>query len=282
MTSNVPAPAAKTIYDDLDPTQDLSRVNGDPIFGFYPKPEAKTKSFLLEFAKAPEHWKSSEAHSTVPYPEFDRAITSADIENLTKAAASQEVFASSPRLSAAVMGSTKAFTEITKQEFAKAHIEAIQQPQCAGFFAVVAMGRVLKDLSQSFGHNSITSPGNFAARTAHPELLTQIGLLASVAYNLKVANPSDFLMSAQFFRANEWEKAPLTAEEVLAIPFVLGELAEVYAEVEHDLGRHAESCAKKLESAGYHDVAAYIHKDLALKAEASKPQRKHEDPGLGM
>ena len=276
MTSNAPAPAAKTIYDGLDPAQDLSKINGDPIFGFYPKPAEKTKSFLFEFVgRSPNQCK--EPRSKIPYPEFDRAITFDDIENLKKATASQEIFASSPRLSVAVMTSTMAFADVTKQEFAKAYVEAIQQPQCAGFYAIIAMSRKVMDVKDSLGIGYVG-----LERTEYPDLSRQIQELSSVAYSLKNANPSDFLTSGQYFRAGAWESAPLTAEELLAMPFVLGEMQDVYAEIEHDLGRHAESCAKKLESAGYPDVAAYIHKDLALKAEVSKPQRKHEEPGLGM
>jgi hypothetical protein len=281
MTSNAPAPA-KTIYEGLDPTKDLSRVNGDPIFGFHPKIHDVPKSFLFDYAHSDRSGKGDHKDpiSKLPYPQYDRAVTLDDIAGLQKAAANQEIFITSKRLSAAVMNSTRAFPEISKQDFAKAYVAAIQQPQCAGFYAVIAMGRHVVNARESAG---IGFGGvNVAKREEYPELNKQVSELASVAYNHANSNPSNFLMSGQYFRAGDWEKAPLTADEILAMPFVLGEIPEVYAEVEHDLGRHAESCAKKLESAGYPEIAAYITQKFELDAVASKPQRKHEDPGFGM
>jgi hypothetical protein len=275
MTSIKPSPESAKIYEGLDPTQDLSKVNGDPVFGFYPRPEAKTESFLIAFAKRSPN-KCTDNYSKTPYPEFDRAITIDDLENLKAAAAGQEIFVSSPRLSAAVMNSSQAFSDVTKSEFAKAYVSAIQQPQCAGFYALVAISRRLSDVRVELGINGVS-----ASKPDHP-LTAQMVALASVAYNLKDSNPSDFVMSGQYFRAAAWEAAPLTADEVLAMPFVLGEMPEVYAEVEHDLGRHAESCAKKLESAGHPEISAFITKKFELEADVTKPQRKHEDPGLGM
>jgi hypothetical protein len=277
MTSIKPNPEIAKIYEGLDPTQDLSKVNGDPVFGFYPRPEAKTESFLIAFSKRSPN-KFTDFRSKIPYPEFDRAITIDDLENLKAAAAGQEIFVSSSRLALSVMNSSKAFSDVTKSEFAKAYVEAIQQPQCAGFYALVAISRRLSDVRGELGLPGVSVLGNnpdnqFTARMVE---------LASVAYNLKDSNPSDFVMSGQYFRAAAWEAAPLTADEVLAMPFILGEIPEVYAEVEHDLGRHAESCAKKLESAGYPEISAYITKKFELEAEVTKPQRKHEDPGLGM
>lgn len=275
MTSIKPNPEIAKIYEGLDPTQDLSKVNGDPVFGFYPRPEAKTESFLIAFSKRSGN-KFTDFRSKIPYPEFDRAITIDDLENLKAAAAGQEIFVSSPRLSAAVINSSQAFSDVTKSEFSKAYVEAIQQPQCAGFYALVAISRRLNDVRVELGIDGV-----IPSKPDHP-LTAQMVSLASVAYNLKDSNPSDFLMSGQYFRAAAWEAAPLTADEVLAMPFVLGEMPEVYAEIEHDLGRHAESCAKKLESAGYPEIAAYITQKFELEAEVTKPQRKHEDPGLGM
>jgi hypothetical protein len=159
----------------------------------------------------------------------------------------------------AIMSLSKAFSEVSRKDFSIAYLKAAEQPGALATFALVALGAVS------------LSTGDELDKTKYTNLLME-----------KLwGEKGEFLISAKEFTVNEFASNPLTVDEIKALPFLLGHHQEVYAEVEHNHGAHAEACATKLRAAGYDFAADRILENRVQKV--VKPARERDDePSFGM
>lgn len=241
---------------------------GEEIFGFFKRPVHP----LFD----PESIKIKTIHDYIhdgvkaihkPYLEFGGEVNVSLIETLTDLAARQEItLLGSIR---AILKSETAFEHVSKQEFSQAMIAAIQQPECAGYYAFNAIGRKYADSQKN-------APLTFLETDVTGARLADI---------LIITGRSGFLLSGEEFRTGVFKADPFTVDEIKAMPYLMGVVHDLYATADVDYSAHLKSTARKLVSAGFKTEAnLMIDVDVEKRLEAAKPTRRvvdHESDGPG-
>jgi hypothetical protein len=267
---SLPEIPPNSIYSGKNPaTSNL--LDGEPAeFGIYPE-EQSYNSVVSAFFIKNRKYITDQKRTNNPDPVLEVPITKKDLVGLEFDAVSGDYQMFSAKPIKCIMDSPNAFSEISRKEFVSAYLKAAEQPQTVGFFAMTALTSVYA--------KNIMETNNFEHQD---EEMKKRGLFIDRIYNLKSDSfRGNFMFSAKEFTVNEFAQKPLTVEEIKAIPFLTGLYNEIYAEVEHNHGVHAQACADKMRSAGHDILAEAI--ELNIPARASKPVRKHGDdlsPGM--
>lgn len=249
-----------SFYHGLDQTKAHLTPEDPPEFGIYPK-EQRHHSLITEYVIA-----NRDVFNRVGYgeytrkaPDLKRPINSYDIQGLSLDAVSGDNTMFKDKGLKTIMSLPSSFLEISKKDFAAAYLKAAEQPGALATFALTALGAV-----------SMSDPDD-TKRLKYMELM--VGKLWG--------NKGEFLTSAKEFTVNEFASNPLTVDEIKALPFLLGHHQEVYAEVEHNHGVHAESCVTKLRTAGY-DFAANLIVENQVQKEVKASRSLVDEASFGM
>lgn len=257
------------IYGALDVTQDHPDVYGDPFFGVYAKPAGEPHKLGV---RANFSWVADLSTVEKKSPvKFNASIDQGDLKSLTESMSRQDILLFNGRMIGAALKSEHSFVDVSKEDLAKAIYEGFQTPQGAVYAALSAMA-------------SVTFPASKGALITE---VTETSRIAGVAYGLSkndFEGVTGFCISAQEFRSGDFSANPLTADEIRAIPALIGFYKEVYdiAGLDHDYASHAVSVTKKLQDAGFPVLAAGIAKLNNIELKAERPVRKHDlDDGPG-
>lgn len=247
-------------------------IQGEPAeFGIYPAGQP-FNSVVTSFFKKHKSFINERFASSKASPVLDTPITKMDLSGLAIDAVSGNYQMFTVKSVRYILNSPNAFTEVSKKEFANAYLNAVEQPQVIGVFALTA-------LSSAY---SLKHKENKQVNSLSEEMVAKFNLLISRAYNFAGDfHRGNFMFSSKEFTVSEFAQNPLTVEEIKALPFLTGLYNELYAEVEHNHGVHAEACAAKMRSAGHDTLADTI--ELNNPAKVTKPVRKHDDdlsPGM--
>ncbi|MBI6883204.1 hypothetical protein [Pseudomonas putida] len=264
------------IYQGLDTSVDHPDIHGDAFFGVYRKGEEiiahlASDDDLFEYQRSAESLKGKTPVS------YKGTVTQEGVETFRSAILNQDVKAFRGRYVQAIFNTPDAFDGVSKEGFAKVFIEAIQSPQAAAFAVVGSMMAVAHSIRLN---NLLPGIGP----------LSEGGRLATIAYGFGSNSFDDasvapskprvgFLASTQELRLGGFEKNPLTADEIKAIPYLTGFYADLYEAAGVDLSAHAASVTKKLNDAGYTNIAGELAKrhNVELKAEAPARKYSHDD-----
>lgn len=193
--------------------------------------------------------KSPIVHGTTP---FTRALTVEDM-GLMRSSILSRSLAVNPDLIRFIGSSPVAFTgDVSKDQFLISIIDAIQQPEVAGFYAHVSLALVYGELEPSDSRSEM------------------LGKISNFIYEMG-EKPS-----GQSFTQGDFASTPLTAEEIRAIPYATGYLPEAYDLVEHGLEKHSRAVARKLASAGMNLQAETVLRRTE-EVPVTKRTRAHED-----
>lgn len=193
--------------------------------------------------------KSPIVHATSP---FARALTVEDMDLMRSAILSRSLDVN-PDLIRFIGSSPVAFTgDVSKDQFMIGVIDAIQQPEVASFYAHISLALVLGELERSSSRSEM------------------LGKFADSIFELRGKS------LGQSFVTGDFASAPLTAEEIRAIPYVTGYLPEAYDLVEHGLDKHFKPVARKLAAAGM-DIQAEAVLRRMQESPGVKRTRAHED-----
>lgn len=231
---------------------------GEEIFGFFKRPvhpRFDLESIQIKTIHNYIHDGVKAIHQ--PYLEFGGEVSVSLIETLTDLAARQEI----TLLGAvrAILKSETAFEHVSKQDFSRAMIAAIQQPECAGYYAFNAIGRKYADIQKN-------APLTFIETDVTGARLSDI---------LIITGRSGFMLSGEEFRTGVFEAEPLTADEIKAVPYLMGVVQDLYATAGVDYSAQLKSTARKLASAGFETEAnLMIDVDVERRLKASKPTRR--------
>jgi hypothetical protein len=263
---NKPIISKDSIYEYSNRT--APRVSGEPDeFGIYEKGQPYD-SVLTRYLHEYKDFIKKNKNTNAPLPLFEKALIGNDVLALDLDAISGNYEMFTVRPLKALMDSPKAFSIISKQAFAQRYIDAVEQPKALGMFVLMAI-----TTAYSIRTKSTEYPENKEVYDQQSPLIDRLcGMGSSFRGN--------FLLSAKEFTINEFASNPLTVDELKAIPYLLGFHKEVYAEVKHNHGVHAQACAAKMRAAGHDVVADAI--ELNNPDKAVKPVRKHDDLSPGM
>lgn len=256
-----------SIYESSDRALPFLK-DGEPAeFGVYHKGQP-FNSVVTEFFQQNQELIKNQRFTGKPNPVCEAPITKNDLAGLDFDAISGNYQMFTAKAVKLIMDSPKAFSEVSKKEFATAYLKAAEQPRALGMFAIIA-------LSNLYAKNTkgTTALEEFAAQET-------VGKLATKVWNISDSYRGQYLLSAKEFTVKEFAANPFTVEELKALPFLLGQHKEVYAEVKHDHAIHAQSCAEKLRSSGFGVAADVVLENAPEKA--VKPVRKHDDLSPGM
>lgn len=267
-----PSSNPTSIYDGLDVNRDHPDVFGDPVFGVYHKRKLEAPFQLMKldgyFDRYPvERFVVSGTYKDVPHnpranfdPElvFKGTIDRNHLAEMNEAILNQTMGSSSPRAIASIMKSETAFSEVSKKEFAESFLSAIQAPQAVPFSAVLALSHAVK------------------AGEIVRELGREQASLADMVWALGESHHRNkgFLLSGKEFTTGAWASNPLTADELRALPYVVGVYREVYDEVGQNHAAHAKSLVGKVVAAGFPSAAKFIAELIVVEHSAKKPARR--------
>ena len=258
-----------SIYESSDRALPFLKDGEPEEFGVYHKGQP-FNSVVTEFRHQHKAFFIDQKFTDKPNPVLETPITRNDLVGLDFDAISGNYEMFTIKTVKSIMDSPKAFSEVSKKEFVTAYLEAAEQPRAIGLFSLSALCSV-------YAKNNKENP----SLDRDNSILKKFGLLIDRFYNLKSESfRGNYLFSAKEFTVNEFSSAPLTVEEIKALPFLVGLHKEIYAEVEHNHGVHAEACAAKMRSAGHELLAEAIE---LSNPKVAKPVRKHDDdlsPGM--
>ncbi|WP_338924931.1 hypothetical protein V0M98_35520 (plasmid) [Pseudomonas silesiensis] len=232
---------------------------GEEIFGFFkrvpPNPPLDPSSIHLKAFDTFEH--DGVKAIRHQHLQFEGQIDAGLIKTLTDLASRQEITLLG--VIRAILKTETAFEQISKQEFSRAMIAAIQQPECAGYYAFNAIGRKYADIQKN-------APLTFNETGVTGARLSDI---------LIITGRSGFMLSGEEFRTGAFEAEPFTAEEVKALPYLMGVVPDLYANAGVDYSAQLKSTARKLATAGFETEAnLMIDVDVEKGLKASKPTRR--------
>jgi hypothetical protein len=227
---------------------------GEEVFGFYKRGAAARISYIEEL------WSHEEVFDGKPTGTrtqmfYDGVVTQEVIDNLTSLASRQLI--SFIHALEVILKSPTAFKKIPKEAFCIAMANAIQQPSCAGYYAFNALAKKVTGERRHYEIKDKTT-------------LEVIDRLTQVCYQNDCRGI--FLLSGEELRTGVFKADPFTSEEIKAIPFLLGFLPEVYACAGQNYSACRDSCARKLNSAGFTTEANLIQ-DVAVE-KLIKPKTK--------
>lgn len=263
------SPKPGSIYYGLDNSIDHPSVNGDPFFGVYTKRSDGSGKFVTadDFS-----WKADSNFTGGRVAEkYLKVLEPQDLSAIRDSLVSHSVLTMNASFVRAILNTPEAFSKVSKAEFAKAYLDGIQAPQAAPMAALSGMAHLA-----SVKHKQL-----------HPEeqtRATEMIRIAAIYYGVDDhTRPKKLCISSQEFRIGAFEANPLTADEIKAIPYLGGALREVYELSGQDHSIHASSVVKKMQDAGFNDVASEMVARHDLELKMSKPVRKHDlDDGPGL
>lgn len=260
------------IYQGLDTSVDHPDIHGDPFFGIYRGSDHRI-DHLTSDDDLFEYVRSTESVIGKAPVSYKGVVNEKGVEEFTSAILNQDVKAYRGKYIQAILNTPDAFDGVSKDDFARAFIKAIQSPKAAAFAAVGSMMAI---------HHSL--------KLAPLPGVSESGRLATIAYGFGSNSFDDasvtpskprvgFLASTQELRLGGFEKNPLTADEIKAIPYLSGFYADLYEAAGVDLSAHAASVTQKLNDAGYTNIAGDLAKrhNVELKAEAPARKYSHDD-----
>jgi hypothetical protein len=267
-------PATNGIYKGLNRAVDHPTAHGDAFFGVYLREKPEERHPFKASDENFEYTAPDAAGIRTPLI-YLRPVEKSDLDVLRSSLMNPGFSMFSSEILRAVMNSLSETTPVTRQEFAKAFVDAIQTPQGATFTAAAALSLIAtepKDHHAPRFHEPVRS------LYTEGEWLSQIGTGST-----KEHYGGKFAVSAQIFRVDEFSKSPLTADEIKAIPALAGFYADAYQEVGQDHSAHALSVTNKLRDAGFPNVAANIAKRHGIEIKVEKRTKPISyDGGLGM
>jgi len=164
-----------------------------------------------------------------------------------------------------ILDTEAAFDEgYSKKQLAKAFVASVEQPGAAGGFALYEIAR-----GGIHAHKIKTNAGE----------VPDDGIGHKYADSI-YADRKGYLVSAAEFRSGIFKENPLTADEIKAIPFLIGLSSKVYELAGVDHSKHAKSVAKKFADAGLNyesnlvtdkDMERTIQKNQKIRNEPSSP-----------
>lgn len=159
----------------------------------------------------------------------------------------------------AILSADKAFDRgYSKAQFAKEFVSSVEQAGAAGGYALYELGK-----RAAYAYKINTG--------ADESYLNFVQKYASIFY----AQRYDHLISAAEFRHGIFKENPLTADEVIAIPFLVGSSPKIYELAGVDHSKHAKSVAKKFADAGL-DFESNLISDVAMERMV-KIKSKHKN-----
>ena len=219
---------------------------GEEIFGFYKKTDSSQLpdiQVLKEKTLSVRDGDGQNAGRLVRY--FDGEVTPKVIKDLTTLAARQDMMLL--QTIKIIFETQSAFQSVSRADFSKAMVQAIQQPECAGFYAFNAMAHKVASEQRKIEERDPKYDKYL------PDLVKSFG-------NLVVEERNGFLLSGEELRVGPFKSNPFTAEEIKAIPFLMRVLDPVYTAAGVNYSAHMKSVANKLASADFKTEANMIHK----------------------
>lgn len=161
-----------------------------------------------------------------------------------------------------ILNTEEAFNEgYSKQQLAKAFVASVEQPGAAGGYALFEIAR-----GGIHNHETKRNAGKVPDESISHKYADSI-----------YADRKGHLVSAAEFRNGIFKENPLTADEVKAIPFLIGLSQKTYELAGVDHSKHAKSVAKKFADAGLnYESNLIIDKDLERKLQ--KNQKQQNEP----
>lgn len=228
---------------------DYENPSDQAFFALYPVPSAQSTKLEFDEKALSSHKLTFTGKATPQVSEI--------IDDLAKRQ-TIKLFA----MADAILNSKTAFDEgYSKQQFAKAFVASVEQPGAAGGFALFEIARGgIKTHKMRISAGEVTDEG-----IGHK--------YADSIY----ADRKGYLVSAAEFRVGIFKENPLTADEVKAIPFLIGLSSKIYELAGVDHSKHAKSVAKKFADAGLNYESNLIT-DKNMERIAQKNQRNRSEP----
>lgn len=193
-----------------------------------------------------------------PLP-FTQTLSKTDLHDIAHAI-SRQAFKVNSQWINDILKTPSCFTaDVSKKEFAQVLDAGRRSVECAGYYAAFALV-----------HHAYTTED-----MSKKENSSRVVQLSDLMYGM---DGSDiYAVSGSIFKLGAFAKAPLSPEEIKAIPFAFGLWTGVSELIAHDDARHIPALAEKLEIAGFIAESDFLKQSLTSKPTVRKQSRKGKE-----
>lgn len=256
----LPRPTSLYYGQPILPVNHQTTHNSDNIFAFFQKENLRRNvENVISLHVANNH------RSLVVQPlPFTQTLSKTDLHDIAHAISRQAFKVNTQWINAILKTPTCFAGDVSKEAFAQALDKGRRGVECAGFYAAFALV-----------HHAYTTED-----TSTQENAPHVAQLSDLMYGM---DGSDiYAVSGSIFKLGAFAKAPLSPEEIKAIPFAFGLWTGVSELVEHDDARHIPSLAEKLEMAGFNIESRFLKKSLSPSSAKRKKIKIEEDAIKGL